>query len=40
MKKVFSLLISNLILAITFANKAFAQEEFGVNDLADAGVVL
>ena len=27
-------------MAITFANKAFAQEEFGVNDLADAGVVL
>jgi len=40
MKKVFSLLISNLVLALTFANKAFAQEEFGINDLADAGVVL
>jgi hypothetical protein len=40
MKKVFSLLISNLILANLFVNKALAQDVFGTNDLADAGIAL
>lgn len=40
MKTLFSVLISNFIFATVFANKVLAQDNFGINDLGDAGVNL
>jgi len=40
MKKIFSVLITNFILLTFLADKVLAQEEFGINDLGDAGVAL
>lgn len=40
MKTLFSVLISNFILATVFANKVLAQDQFGINDLGDAGLAL
>lgn len=40
MKKVFFVLISNFILAITLANKVLAQDDLGVNELANGGIAL
>lgn len=40
MKKVFFVLISNFILALTLTNKVFAQDDLGVNELANGGIAL